>query len=457
MLIEDLRNNILIRNELINPNDFNSIDQDFHTKHRYINLISLSVIFNNKKFFRKNKQKFNKMIDDYCIHGYNFYDYIVFTKNYHFLDKLDNDVFKGIEFINHLYKKDLIPIFDQNFYHIKNKLNHNSFSSLLLKLNIKNKRLIELIAECSIKEKKYFSFECLNWLFFLQKYNIDKNDFFLILKQFKQNNLKYQLNSQSEDCLLKFFDTLNYNEIVKFSSRLKQQNFRLNQSLLTNSLNFYFDLMNNYSKRIGIDKSKNLDQLISILNYTNIKCNDFDTQSRIIDNTIINNSRVSKINKKAVDENLKIILPETNLDLLEWTAAMKNCVYFYRKKINQKNNILIGIEKNQKIKYLLLIEDGIISEFYGYANSNVPAKIRNSVYEFLLKNKVLKNKTNVQLFYNKLYNILKTIMIGTGLSFGFVFFIILIPVLPILLPFVILSLFICYLFYYFSSQNNQLS
>jgi hypothetical protein len=82
---------------------------------------------------------------------------------------------------------------------------------------------------------------------------------------------------------------------------------------------------------------------------------------------------------------LKIIVPKTNHELIDWGQKLSNCIGTYGDRVNSsKDQFLLGVEEFGKLKYAIEINRGYINQFHGHGNSR-PDMTDKEVIESIIK------------------------------------------------------------------------
>lgn len=89
-------------------------------------------------------------------------------------------------------------------------------------------------------------------------------------------------------------------------------------------------------------------------------------------------------------EDLKIIIPKTHYELIEWGNRQHHCIASYAKSMRDGHCLLLGIERNGELLYNLEIRDHKVEQFRGKNNSIPKFADGNKIEKYLLKNGVIK-------------------------------------------------------------------
>ena len=99
-----------------------------------------------------------------------------------------------------------------------------------------------------------------------------------------------------------------------------------------------------------------------------------------------------KIDKKAekidgeVVNGMKIIIPKTNYELIEWGSLMSNCIGSY----GNSKTILLGIVKDHTLTYCLEVMGGRMWQFKAKYNHEAPEQDKKAIEEYLESKDILK-------------------------------------------------------------------
>lgn len=79
--------------------------------------------------------------------------------------------------------------------------------------------------------------------------------------------------------------------------------------------------------------------------------------------------KFKKFDNLEINQQLKLIAPTSNHQLIEWGQTLSNCIASYAKDAKQQRSQLLGVEKNNKLTYALeLSPSGEIRQFYAKGN-----------------------------------------------------------------------------------------
>ena len=79
----------------------------------------------------------------------------------------------------------------------------------------------------------------------------------------------------------------------------------------------------------------------------------------------------------------KILVPESNHDILVWANLMHNCLYSYEKNHWLGDIAILGIEQNGKLLYVLSYAHKRITQIKAAYNKDVPRNITQAIEEYL--------------------------------------------------------------------------
>ena len=120
--------------------------------------------------------------------------------------------------------------------------------------------------------------------------------------------------------------------------------------------------------------------------------NDLVKESRRQKNLELNNrvlpQKLSDLDNIKAGE-MKIVTPKIGEDLIVWGKELNNCLMSYIERVIHTKYSVIGILKEDKIKYALGIFDREIQQFSGINNSSPLAQDEKMIRETLLKYNVL--------------------------------------------------------------------
>ena len=84
-------------------------------------------------------------------------------------------------------------------------------------------------------------------------------------------------------------------------------------------------------------------------------------------------------------DGMRILIPKTNYELIEWGTQMSNCIGSY----GHSSNILVGIEREGALKYCIEISNGRIWQFLARFNQDPDEKDKETIINHLKKMKVV--------------------------------------------------------------------
>ncbi len=76
-------------------------------------------------------------------------------------------------------------------------------------------------------------------------------------------------------------------------------------------------------------------------------------------------------------------LPKTGRELAEWGRDLRNCLASYISRVDKGECIVLGIFRNDKIKYALEIVEGEVVQLSGKGNTSPPEKIKKLVKKYI--------------------------------------------------------------------------
>jgi hypothetical protein len=100
------------------------------------------------------------------------------------------------------------------------------------------------------------------------------------------------------------------------------------------------------------------------------------------------NKRMEKIDKHIIN-NMQLVVPKTNYELIEWGNKMSNCIASYARRSSSE---LLGIKENGELKYCIEIHNNTVMQFKAKYNASAPEGIVKTVCEYLKKNEVIKHE-----------------------------------------------------------------
>lgn len=85
------------------------------------------------------------------------------------------------------------------------------------------------------------------------------------------------------------------------------------------------------------------------------------------------------------------VIPQTNIDLAEWSNQMKNCISGYAQQAKKAEVLLLGVKKDNKLLYNIEITKlGKIRQFMAKSNSKPDPKVEKELKNHLKENKIIK-------------------------------------------------------------------
>lgn len=86
---------------------------------------------------------------------------------------------------------------------------------------------------------------------------------------------------------------------------------------------------------------------------------------------------------------MRIVVPKTSYELVEWGARMRNCIASYAKLVNGKQRFLLGISERSELKYNLEINNQTVVQFKGAGNSTPNQDDKKLIVDYLTKEKLI--------------------------------------------------------------------
>lgn len=94
-------------------------------------------------------------------------------------------------------------------------------------------------------------------------------------------------------------------------------------------------------------------------------------------------------NLTSVDDYVWVI-PQTNIDLADWSNKMKNCISGYAQRAKKGEVLLLGVQKDEKLLYNIEIKSGKVIQFMAKSNSRPDPKVEKKLRSCLKENKIIK-------------------------------------------------------------------
>jgi hypothetical protein len=188
------------------------------------------------------------------------------------------------------------------------------------------------------------------------------------------NNNSLLSNRIKREDYRKFVKKVNRNVIIKYL-----KDFRMNYDF------YLVDSISQLKLNPDIEIPRNLTNIqevhdhISLL-YRRSKTEDFDLKP---------SEEVLALDGVSV-EDLEIVVPKTNHELLDWGSRMNNCIGSYGNQFKFGSCILFGIKKNGELTYNIEIRNKNIAQFRGKRNSEPDNEDRLKITKFLLEENIIK-------------------------------------------------------------------
>lgn len=118
---------------------------------------------------------------------------------------------------------------------------------------------------------------------------------------------------------------------------------------------------------------------------------------RIKDKPVSYKKSVTKYNKiNNIEFNgIKIEIPEDSVKLKNYGEMMHNCIYGYKDLMKDGRILLLGIYKDNELKYNISINGKQIEQFYGYRNSSPEPEDYNLVLNKLKEMEIINDNRNI--------------------------------------------------------------
>jgi len=102
--------------------------------------------------------------------------------------------------------------------------------------------------------------------------------------------------------------------------------------------------------------------------------------------------------KDQVVGNRKIVVPETNYDLVEWSRLMNNCISTYADRVKGGNTLVFAVvdKESERLLYNIEIQNKRISQFVGHSNISVHGPDVSAIREFLVEKGLIDAKTEAK-------------------------------------------------------------
>ncbi len=101
------------------------------------------------------------------------------------------------------------------------------------------------------------------------------------------------------------------------------------------------------------------------------------------------NKELAAIDSQSIGS-LEVVLPKTHYELIEWSEIMNNCINSYASAVKKGDLIVLGVLKNNKMKYNISIGPTFdIQQFYGHSNSGPDKKDKKDVIDYLVKKNII--------------------------------------------------------------------